>query len=83
MLEINIPSTVTFIGENAFQNCSSLKYVYYEGTRKQFNEIQIEESEELPLFLEKVICKDELFKRLKTKYKRAMRKFAENILEKY
>lgn len=39
---ISIPTSVTYIGESAFENCAHLKDVYYEGTRSQWNNIFIE-----------------------------------------
>ena len=38
---ITIPSSVTEIGAQAFKNCSALKDVYFEGSRTQWNAIDI------------------------------------------
>ena len=38
---ISIPTSVTYIGESAFENCANLKDVYYEGTRSQWNNIYV------------------------------------------
>lgn len=38
---ISIPESVIEINNNAFENCSSLKNVYFEGTRDEWNEIII------------------------------------------
>lgn len=38
---ISIPVSIIKIDENAFENCSSLKNVYYSGTREQWNKIEI------------------------------------------
>ena len=40
MTKIFIPATVTQIGENAFNGCTALKDVYYEGTEDQWNSLQ-------------------------------------------
>ncbi len=39
--EISIPNSVTTIEQDAFSGCSSLTDVYYDGTKKQWNEVQI------------------------------------------
>ena len=36
-----IPDSITSIGDYAFYGCSSLKNVYYSGTKQQWNEITI------------------------------------------
>ena len=46
---VTIPKTVKYIGEFAFDDCENLKNVYYEGTKSQWNEIQIEECNDLLL----------------------------------
>ncbi|MGN0569234.1 MAG: leucine-rich repeat domain-containing protein [Candidatus Fimenecus sp.] len=39
---IVISDSLTYIGENAFKNCTALKDVYYKGTEEQWNEVIIE-----------------------------------------
>ncbi|MBR5452321.1 MAG: leucine-rich repeat protein [Clostridia bacterium] len=41
LTSINIPNSVTSIGDAAFYNCSNIKKVYYCGTDKQWNNINI------------------------------------------
>lgn len=41
MTKITIPVSVTSIGDYAFRDCSSLKDVYYTGSREQWNRITI------------------------------------------
>lgn len=36
---ITIPNTVTFIGDSVFTYCYNLKYVYYKGTKDEWNAI--------------------------------------------
>ena len=43
LTSITIPKSVTTIGEGAFSGCNSLKDVYYEGTKTQWNAIAINE----------------------------------------
>ena len=40
--EISIPCSLSYIGPYAFSGCSELTDVYYEGTRAQWEQIQIE-----------------------------------------
>ena len=42
-----IPNSVTSIGNGAFYDCSSLESVYYKGTEEDWNEISIEDNDEL------------------------------------
>lgn len=37
---ITIPSSITFIGNNAFYNCTSLTDIYYSGTQEQWESIR-------------------------------------------
>ena len=38
---ITIPNSVTWIGDGAFENCTSLKDIYYTGTKEEWNKISI------------------------------------------
>ncbi|MBO6047397.1 MAG: leucine-rich repeat protein, partial [Erysipelotrichaceae bacterium] len=42
LASITIPSSVTDISFNAFENCGALKDVYYSGTKEQWEFIDIE-----------------------------------------
>ena len=44
LTSITIPSSVTSIGNSAFYGCSSLKTVYYQGSKAQWEEIEIDDS---------------------------------------
>ena len=39
---VTIPSSVTYIGDNIFENCNNLAYITYNGTKEQWNSINIE-----------------------------------------
>ena len=41
LIRIEIPNSVTKINERAFRKCTDLTDVYYNGTKKQWNEINI------------------------------------------
>ncbi|MEE3334649.1 MAG: dockerin type I domain-containing protein, partial [Ruminococcus sp.] len=41
LTSIEIPDSVTSIGDGAFHNCSSLKDVYYTGTEEQWKKISM------------------------------------------
>ena len=38
---VSLPSSIELIDDNAFFDCFSLMYVFYEGTEDQFEDIQI------------------------------------------
>ena len=40
---VTIPDSITHIGGGAFWGCSSLKIIYYTGTKAQWNKIYIED----------------------------------------
>ena len=82
MLEIKIPASVRFIGDGAFEHCDSLKYVYFQGTRRQFSQIKTRGEGPSSAFLQAVVCQAEKWRRFKTWWKRKMRTFAEKLLEK-
>ena len=44
LTSITIPASVTSIGNSAFYGCSSLKTVYYQGSKAQWEEIEIDDS---------------------------------------
>ncbi len=46
LTRISIPIKVSIIGIGAFDSCDSLKDAYYEGTRKQWEEVSIGEANE-------------------------------------
>lgn len=48
--DVRIPVTVESILDFAFSDCINLKDIYYEGTKTQWNEIQISETYNEPLF---------------------------------
>lgn len=39
---ISIPKTIKYVNCNSFDNCSSLKNVYYSGTRQEWEQIEID-----------------------------------------
>ncbi len=58
--EISIPDGVLEIGDNAFKNCSALSYVFYGGTRSEWETITIGIGNEC-LTGATIICADELY----------------------
>ena len=42
LASITIPKSVVYIGRGAFRNCSKLKDVYYEGSKEDWKNIEIE-----------------------------------------
>ena len=56
--EITIPSSVTHIGSGVFYECNSLKYINYTGTRKQWNSIEIDDSDMNEVNEMEIHCKD-------------------------
>lgn len=49
LTEITIPETVKYIGMNGFAGCSGLKDVYYQGSREQWDKINIAKKGNEPL----------------------------------
>lgn len=43
LTEVSIPSSVKYIGSEAFHNCTSLKKISFKGTQAQWNSIEIDD----------------------------------------
>lgn len=50
---ITIPKSVTSIGNHAFEDCSNLKDIYYEGTKSQWEKLDINLDENITIHYEK------------------------------
>ena len=56
---ISIPTSITKINKKAFENCSSLRNVYYEGTEVQWEELDIASEGNICLLNAKINYKEE------------------------
>ena len=59
MTEVEIPATVTSIGENAFEGWISLKTVHFAGTRAEWAEVAVSETGNEFLLAAAVCCGDD------------------------
>ena len=50
LTSVTIPNSVTYIGWDAFYDCNNLKYVYYGGTKADWDAIEIDADGNEPLF---------------------------------
>jgi len=53
MKSITLPSTITFIGNGAFEDCINLEKVYFNGTATQWSQIEFENAYANPLYYAK------------------------------
>ena len=66
LTSITIPDSVTSIENRAFYNCKSLKRINYKGTKKQWSEIQINNSAFEHCEALNICCSDGIFRIPKT-----------------
>ncbi len=50
MVSLTIPTSVTWINEDAFEYCSKLEHIYYEGTEEQWGKVKVNGSNSGYLF---------------------------------
>ena len=53
LVSVTIPTSVTWINEDAFERCSNLEHIYYEGTEEQWGKISIHSYNNKPFFSSK------------------------------
>lgn len=59
LIKISIPESVIRIEDYAFESCANLQNIFYSGTKKQWEKIEIVTDGNDPLFSAQIHCKEE------------------------